>query len=168
MEKTSIDIYDIVEEARTPSIKFRRKVNNDELDKLYEERKRINQEIEKVEKKGYQIDAALVRSVIKRAPKFLVGKWIVLQSEHYFARVKNVTLGEDAFKIVDGAVKLEFDFACHDIDLNKNREVGRDKSDLELEISIVDDSAKYWIRLATPEEAKELQEYMDKENGTHG
>lgn len=168
MEKTSIDIYDIVEEARTPSIKFRRKVNDDELDKLREERRRINQEIEKVEKKGYQIDAALVRSVIKRAHKILVGKWIVLQSEHYFARVKNVTLGEDAFKVVDGAVKLEFDFACHDIDLNKNREVGRDKSDLELEISIVDDSPKYWIRLATPEEAKELQEYMDKENGKHG
>lgn len=168
MEKTSIDIYDIVEEARTPSIKFRRKVNNDELDKLYEERKRINQEIEKVEKKGYQIDAALVRSVIKRAPKFLVGKWIVLQSEHYFARVKNVTLGEDAFKIVDGAVKLEFDFACHDIDLNKNREVDRGKNDLKLDISIVDDSPKYWFRLATPEEAKELQEYMDKENTKHG
>lgn len=168
MEKPSIDIFDIVEEARTPSIKFRRKVNKDEINKLYKERARIDKEIEAVQKKAYQIDAALVRSVIKRAPKILVGKWIVLQSEHYFARVKNVTLGEDAYKVVDGAVKLEFDFACHDIDLNKNREEGRDKSDLELEISIVDDSAKYWFRLATPEEAKELQEYMDKEVTNHG
>jgi hypothetical protein len=168
MEKPNIDIYDIVEEARTPSIKFRRKVNDDELDKLYKERSRIDQEIEAARKKGHQIDAALVRAVIKRAPNILVGKWIVLQSEHYFARVKSVTLGKDAYKVVDGAVKLEFDFACHDIDLNKNREVGRGKSDLELEISIVDDSPKYWIRLATPEEAKELQEYMDKENAKHG
>lgn len=168
MEKPNIDIYDIVEEARTPSIKFRRKVNDDELDKLYKERSRIDQEIESARKKGHQIDAALVRAVIKRAPNILVGKWIVLQSEHYFARVKSVTLGKDAYKVVDGAVKLEFDFACHDIDLNKNREVGRGKSDLELEISIVDDSPKYWIRLATPEEAKELQEYMDKENAKHG
>lgn len=168
MKKTSTDIYDIVEEARTPSIKFRRKVNNDELDKLYKERTRINQEIEAARGKGHQIDAALVRSVIKRATNILVGKWIVLQSEHYFARVKNVALGEDAYKVVDGAVKLEFDFACHDIDLNKNREVDRDKNDLKLDISIVDDSPKYWIRLATPEEAKELQEYMDKENAKHG
>lgn len=168
MEKINIDIYDIVDEARTPSIKFRRKVNKDELEKLYKERSRINQEIETARGKGHQIDAALVRAVIKRAPNILVGKWIVLQSEHYFARVKNVTLGEDAYKVVDGAVKLEFDFACHDIDLNKNREVGRDKSDLELEISIVDDSPKYWFRLATPEESKEFQEYMDKEVSKHG
>lgn len=168
MEKPNIDIYDIVEAARTPSIKFRRKVNNDKLDKLYKERTRINQEIEAARGKGHQIDAALVRAVIMRATNILVGKWIVLQSEHYFARVKNVTLGEDAYKVVDSAVKLEFDFACHDIDLNKNREVDRDKNDLKLDISIVDDSPKYWFRLATPEEAKELQEYMDKENAKHG
>lgn len=157
MSNKPLDVEDIVETVRNPFMRYRRMLENKEYEKLKKEKALIEEALTESDRRTYEIDSELAKQTAYQIHALLSGKWVALQGNGTFCKIRTAIPFKDERFPVDCVIKVINDYQ---VTYTTEDAYHFEEATYNI-IPIIKDRVLYNFRETTPEESAKLQSLIE-------